>query len=259
MPKPYRKNPRKITQKQLENLETTLAELGDLSGIVHDLGTDEIVGGNQRSKVFRLDECEIVLTEEYAQPDEQGTVGLGFVVWRGKHYAYRAVRWDERTAERANIVANRAGGSWDFEMLAQEFSAPDLVEWGFEPGEVGLTPADGYVVSNLREGETHKIYGAPIQGGVEVDRQSESAASPMNDGEKRTFFDATALAGSVDAGETKVTLLIYLTFSRIDEFREALSLLSYGNRGAGPDGQKYAVIDGDHYLPMWKESLNDGA
>ena len=138
MPKPYRKNPRKITQKQLENLETTLAELGDLSGIVHDLGTDEIVGGNQRSKVFRLDECEIVLTEEYAQPDEQGTVGLGFVVWRGKHYAYRAVRWDERTAERANIVANRAGGSWDFEMLAQEFSAPDLVEWGFEPGELEL-------------------------------------------------------------------------------------------------------------------------
>ncbi len=37
MPKPYRKNPRKITQKQLENLESTLAELGDLSGIVHDM------------------------------------------------------------------------------------------------------------------------------------------------------------------------------------------------------------------------------
>lgn len=136
MPKPYRKNPRKITQKQLENLETTLAELGDLSGIVHDLGTDEIVGGNQRSKVFRLDECEIVLTEEYAQPDEQGTVGLGFVVWRGNRYAYRAVRWDERTAEKANIVANRAGGEWDFEMLAENFATQDLVEWGFEPGEV---------------------------------------------------------------------------------------------------------------------------
>lgn len=138
MPKPYRKNPRKITQKQLENLETTLAELGDLSGIVHDLNTDEIIGGNQRSKVFRLEECEIVLTEEYAQADEQGTVGLGFVVWRGKRYAYRAVRWDERTAEKANIVANRAGGEWDFEMLATEFSAPDLVAWGFEPGEIGM-------------------------------------------------------------------------------------------------------------------------
>lgn len=138
MPKPYRKNPRKITHKQLENLESTLAELGDLSGIVHDLNTDEIIGGNQRSKVFRLDECEIVLTEEYAQADEQGTVGLGFVVWRGKRYAYRAVRWDERTAEKANIVANRAGGEWDFEMLATEFSAPDLVSWGFEPGEVAF-------------------------------------------------------------------------------------------------------------------------
>ncbi len=148
MPKPYRNNPRKITQKQLENLETTLAELGDLSGIVHDLNTDEIVGGNQRSKVFRLDECEIVLTEEYAQADEQGTVGLGFIIWRGKRYAYRAVRWDERTAERANIVANRAGGEWDFEMLATEFSAPDLVAWGFEPGEVDL---DSFLENEKKE------------------------------------------------------------------------------------------------------------
>lgn len=164
MPRQYHKNPRTITNEQLERLEDTLERLGDLSGIVHDLNTDEIIGGNQRSKVFRLEDCEIVLTEEYAQPDEQGTVGLGFVVWKGKRYAYRAVRWDARTAEEANIVANRAGGDWDFEILAQEFAMPDLLAWGFEPADFGMdeTPApadplDGLIPDGDRYSEQYGV------------------------------------------------------------------------------------------------------
>jgi hypothetical protein len=46
--------PRQITTKQMTMLAHDLAELGDLSGIVHDLNTDELIGGNQRSKIFRL-------------------------------------------------------------------------------------------------------------------------------------------------------------------------------------------------------------
>ena len=44
--KEYHKNPRKITPKQLEQLKANIQELGDLSGIVHDLNTDEIITGN---------------------------------------------------------------------------------------------------------------------------------------------------------------------------------------------------------------------
>jgi DNA modification methylase len=142
MPRQYHKNPRQITTKQMTMLAHDLAELGDLSGIVHDLNTDELIGGNQRSKIFRLDECEIQLSEQYDAPDEQGTVALGYVIWQGKKYTYRQVRWDAKTAEKANIVANKAGGTWDFDILADNFELDDLLEWGFEPFEFGLDDSD---------------------------------------------------------------------------------------------------------------------
>jgi len=56
----------------------------------------------------------------------------------GKKFAYRAVRWDAETAEKANVVANKAGGTWDFDILANEFELTDLLEWGFETWEFGL-------------------------------------------------------------------------------------------------------------------------
>lgn len=136
--KPYHKNPRRINDRQLEDLTTWLAELGDLSGIVHDLNSDEIIGGNQRSRIFDINACETVLVEELPVPDEQGTVAFGYVLWQGKKYAYRQVRWTERQAEQANIVANRAGGEWDFEILASDFEVHDLLAWGFDPVELGI-------------------------------------------------------------------------------------------------------------------------
>ena len=137
MAKQYHKNPRQITAKQYEALAIDLAELGDLGGIVHDLNSDEIIGGNQRSRVFDLNACDVVLTEVLPEPDAQGTVAHGFVLWRGSKSAYRQVRWTERQAEKANVVANRRGGSWDFDILANQFDADDLLDWGFEPFELG--------------------------------------------------------------------------------------------------------------------------
>jgi len=156
MPKQYHKNPRQITTKQMTMLAHDLAELGDLSGIVHDLNTDEIIGGNQRSKIFDLAKLNIVLTEELPEPDEQGTVALGYVLWQGKKYAYRAVRWDAKTAEKANIVANKAGGTWDFDILANEFELDDLLEWGFEPFELGLDDSEDVDLSAPALGSAEK-------------------------------------------------------------------------------------------------------
>ncbi len=137
MAKQYHKNPRQITAKQYEALAIDLAELGDLGGIVHDLNSDEIIGGNQRSRVFDLNACDVVLTEVLDQPDEQGTIAHGYVIWRGHKYAYRQVRWTPRQCERANIAANARGGSWDFDILADQFNQDDLLAWGFEPFELG--------------------------------------------------------------------------------------------------------------------------
>ena len=142
MAKEYHKNPRQITGKQFERLADTLEILGDLSGIVHDLNSDEIIGGNQRSRVFDINKCEIVLTEEHSEPDRQGTVALGYVIWQGAKYGYRQVRWTPEQCEMANVVANKAGGAWDFDILANEFEMDDLLAWGFEPFELGLSDGE---------------------------------------------------------------------------------------------------------------------
>lgn len=136
---PYHKNPRQITEKQFNNLCQTLDELGDVSGIVHDLNSDEIIGGNQRGRVFDLfnGDCEIVIEHRLEQPDRQDTVALGYILWNGAKYQYRQVAWTPEQCEQANIVANKAGGGWDFDILANEFELPDLLEWGFEPFELG--------------------------------------------------------------------------------------------------------------------------
>jgi len=140
--KHYHKNPRRITKKQFENLRQWLRELGDLSGVVHNLPTDEIIGGNQRMEVFDLNNCQIEITERLDAPDEQGTVARGFVVWEGQRYTYRAVQWTPEQCEQANIVANKAGGAWDMDILANQFEFSNLMNWGFEPYELGVIDHD---------------------------------------------------------------------------------------------------------------------
>src|SRR5919108_582439 len=134
--KSYAKNPRKISEQQLQELESFLRELGDLSGIVHDLNSDQIIGGNQRSKVFNINDCEIIIEHKLKRPDSQGTVALGYVIWEKKRYSYRQVRWTKKQCEKANIIANKAGGDWDEELLAEFFKEADLLKWGFTDDEL---------------------------------------------------------------------------------------------------------------------------
>lgn len=134
--RPYYKNPRKITPRQRQELEQWLQELGDISGVVHDLNSGEIIGGNQRSGVFDLANCEIETVKTFDPPDHQGTAALGFIVWRGDLYTYRAVRWTPEQCEKANIIANKAGGSWDMQILGARFNKTDLLSWGWDAAEL---------------------------------------------------------------------------------------------------------------------------
>lgn len=136
--KEYHKNPRKITPKQLEQLKANIEELGDLSGIVHDLNTDEIIAGNQRSKVIDIAKCEIVITEKFDTPTPQGTVAWGYVIFEGQKLNYRQVRWTDRQREKANITANALGGDWDYQILKSEFRLTDLSNWGLDTIEKEL-------------------------------------------------------------------------------------------------------------------------
>ena len=128
----YSKNPRKISEAQLEQLKQNIQELGDLSGIVHDLNTDEIISGNQRSKVININECEIEIVKKYNKPNEQGTIAFGFVIFENQRLNYRQVRWNEKQREKACITANALGGEFDYKILQSEFDTELLKGWGIE-------------------------------------------------------------------------------------------------------------------------------
>jgi hypothetical protein len=144
--KKYHKNPRNITERQFSELSEWLVKYGDLSGIVVNRRTGEIIGGNQRTHFFREKDAEIKINEEFAEPDEQGTTKIGYVILNGKKYSYREVDWDEKWSEQANIIANKAGGTWDYEILANEFDQELLLDSGFQDWE--LTP-EGDSPNNL--------------------------------------------------------------------------------------------------------------
>lgn len=138
----YHKNPRQITRKQMAALGVTMDDLGDLSGIMHDLDTDEILTGNQRIEVIPGALSGLVqptITERFDPPLLDGTAALGYFEYKGKRFNYRAVKgWDDEKRERAVIVANKAGGTWDFDILANEFETEKLLEYGFEERELGI-------------------------------------------------------------------------------------------------------------------------
>lgn len=159
--KPYHKNPRTISRKRHKRLEGTLVKYGDLSGIVHNLETDEIIGGNQRVSIFENGTVELV--EQFDEPDEQGTVGLGFIIWKGKPYSYRQVRWDKKTAEEANIEANLAGGDWDFDILANQWGAGELINLGFDEDLLTNWQQNSFALGDLLGSENGEMPGADVE------------------------------------------------------------------------------------------------
>lgn len=130
-PNPNPKNPRWISEESFDRLQETMQRLGDIGGIVHNETSNLLVGGHQRSKVIDLQNCEIHIAETFSEPLPDGTTALGYVIWQGNRFNYRRVRWDEATAELAALVANKAGGKWDYEMLANEYDIDLLLEVGF--------------------------------------------------------------------------------------------------------------------------------
>ncbi len=114
--KPNARNPRKITDKRLSQLSKAVEEFGDLSGIVFNRKTKELVSGHQRLKLFEKD-TEITIDVAHKKPTKNGTVAEGFIVLRGERFPYREVSWDETRQKAATIAANNSAGSWDNNIL----------------------------------------------------------------------------------------------------------------------------------------------
>jgi len=111
----YYKNPRSLSEKEFKQLKASLDKFGMIDKpIVNADAANTIIGGHQRKHVLDasgVKECECWV------PDRELT---------------------EREVEELNIRLNKNTGSWDFDTLANSFELDDLLDWGFDKGELDL-------------------------------------------------------------------------------------------------------------------------
>lgn len=119
--KPSPQNPRRISQSEIDRLEKSMDQFGDLSGLVFNRRTKQIVGGHMRRRLF--DEGWPIVIERKGKPgkalDTHGTVATGYVEnpETKARWTYREVDWPIKREAAANIAANIHGGEFDPLML----------------------------------------------------------------------------------------------------------------------------------------------
>ncbi len=113
--KPSKYNPRDITPDQLDRLKKSLLEFGDLSGIIYNRQTGNLVGGHQRIKCLPPD--AIIDKQDLPAPSKIGTVAMGKIAIDDESYDYREVDWPLDRERAANIAANKHGGCFNDELL----------------------------------------------------------------------------------------------------------------------------------------------
>ena len=111
----YYKNPRSLSEKEFKQLKTSLDKFGMIDKpIVNADSANTIIGGHQRKHVL---EATGVKEVECWIPDRE---------------------LSDKEVEELNIRLNKNTGSWDFDTLANEFQLDDLLDWGFDKGELDL-------------------------------------------------------------------------------------------------------------------------
>ena len=118
---PWARNPRQINKRQAERLVESFDQFGQVETIA--IGPqNQIYNGHQRLNVLK---------EKYGEDYEVEV-----------RVASRALTEKER--EKLTVFLHKgAAGDWDFDVLANEFELPDLVEWGFTEYELLHTSFDG--------------------------------------------------------------------------------------------------------------------
>lgn len=159
---PNKRNPRRISASVKAALRQSLAEYGDLSGIVWNETTKNLVGGHQRRDILKGATIEIIT--KYDHPTSTGTVAEGYVIKDGERYAYRAVRWDEAKEAEALIAANKIQGSWDADILKvmiKDIPTMNLKKTGFTELEFNSMGIDLQIPNDVmnQEGEVTAVRG----------------------------------------------------------------------------------------------------
>ncbi len=131
---PYDKNPRKITDKQMEDLKVSLTKfnLAELPAINLD---GKICAGHQRIKALQLlGRGEELI--EVRSPNRKLT---------------------PREFKQYLLTSNRSGGSWDFDILASDFDIDTLLISGFDSNDLTNIFDDSLEVSDDNFDEEKEI------------------------------------------------------------------------------------------------------
>jgi len=124
-------NPRKIKDGHLALLTKSLEEFGDISGIVFNNSTQQLLGGHQRKVAFK-ENFPVIITQTYAKPTRTGTVREGYVDVDGERFAYREVAWSKEKELAANIAANKGAGLFDFAILQEHLNFLDAANFDLD-------------------------------------------------------------------------------------------------------------------------------
>jgi hypothetical protein len=130
---PWPRNPRQIKGAQVKRLQDSFEEFGQPEQIV--IGPEnELYNGHQRLKSWL---------------SEFGDIEIDVRV------SSRALTEKER--EKLTVYLHKgAAGEWDFDILANEFEIDELLEWGFEPFELGLDDSEDVDLSAPALGSAEK-------------------------------------------------------------------------------------------------------
>tara|TARA_R100000742_G_C4279648_1_gene104965 strand:+ start:118 stop:552 length:435 start_codon:yes stop_codon:yes gene_type:complete len=102
-------NPRSLSNKQFEDLKSSLERFGFVDPVIINKNPDRfnvIIGGHQRTRVWN---------------------SLG-----KKNVPCVELNLDLEAERELNIRLNKNVGSWDFDTLANDFEYENLIDWGFE-------------------------------------------------------------------------------------------------------------------------------
>ncbi len=137
---PAEYNPRSISDHDFKSLVDSIGKFGDMSGLVFNRRSGNVVGGHQRREAYLKLGGKITITETLKKPSSSGTIAYGHVLIGDEQFVYRVVDWPDEKERLANLAANRIQGEWDDDKLAQLLYSMkdevDLPDSGFTVNEI---------------------------------------------------------------------------------------------------------------------------
>jgi ParB-like chromosome segregation protein Spo0J len=115
--KPHPNNPRQISKDQMRHLATSIERFGLIDKPIINLD-NRIIGGHQRVTHLKSEKAKEV---ECMVPDRI---------------------LEDKEVDELMIRLNRNHGDFDYDVLANAFDIPCLLDWGFLPDELELSVTD---------------------------------------------------------------------------------------------------------------------